>query len=102
MLLGRGTNRGHQHRGTNRGHQQGRYRGCHNKYRGGYSASVKPWQKDEECNVQAESGERSRGRSRCRPLGLKGREIGMWYAERSKHKKKEQDKNEVIVHSSCK
>ena len=39
-------------------------------------------------------GGRGRGRGGP-PPGLTGREIGMWYAQKSKHHKKEQEKNEA-------
>lgn len=41
-------------------------------------------------------GGRGRGRGRGGPPpGLKGREIGMFYAQKSQEKKKEREKNEV-------
>ena len=50
-----------------------------------------------ESGGQPESGGLRRGGGRGRPPpGLSGREIGLWYAKRSKQKKEEQERKQVV------
>ena len=42
-------------------------------------------------------GGRGRGRGGPHPPGLTGREIGMWYAQRGRGKKKERELREVTI-----
>ncbi|PVD36953.1 hypothetical protein C0Q70_03946 [Pomacea canaliculata] len=69
------------HRGHNYGRGGGGWRGNHGRKHGG-----KGW--DSNDNGREESG----GRGERPPPGLKGREIGMWFARRSKAKKEQQEK----------